>query len=417
MLSCFLLCLLSGCNTQQQHPTGVYLSTCSTEDGRPYDGFMIFQVDEDSITVRPLNDFLRGSSTQSLKIPTTIFTEPFIYDYDEVFADTITATITEAELTMKSTGISDGVEVANRLKHQSLRKVHLADNRMVANKVFERWSDRSRWTFSADNRLEVMDYQNKDLYEFEYVQLYSIDSFANYRILNIHPNHKQKYFINAVTKSYIALETVGCVSIYDTLRYVKDTFIESILPPAAVLAEEARYVPKTYSTYWYETLWTFTFMNNGIFKYLPRGHFSSGHLWMGKYQEKDGVIDLDYRTSEFADFRPASDPIRLFRLDSNNLRWPNGALITRNGAEEGKWEDLFYELVDVCKQLVAENKFGVSDETYPYISAEIIAVNPEVMVRFRPGSRRNGNLAPQLIDTLSLAEIRQMYPYVAPSYK
>jgi len=416
LLSCFLLCLLLACNPQPQHPNGIYLSTCSTQDRHTYGGFNIFQVEEDSITVGRLNDFFQGGNTHSLKIPTTVFTKPFIYDYADPFIDTITAIITEDELTITSTGTSNSIEVASRLKNESSIRVHLTDNRMVANKIFEQLSDRSRWTFSADGRIEVRDYQNKDLYDFEYIQLYSIDSFANHRILNIHPNYKQKYFINAVTGSYIALKTVGCVSESDTLRFVKDTFIETVLPPMAVLAEDAEYAPKTYSTYWYETLWTFTFMNNGTFKYLPHGHFSSGHLWTGTYEEKDGVIDLDYTTSNFADFRAASDPVRLFRLDDNNLLWPNGALITRAGTKEGMHDDLFQELVNVGSQMVAENKFGLRDEQHPYIQTEIIAVHPEVMVRCTPGRWLNSDTRPLPADTLSLVDIRKMYPHKADSY-
>jgi hypothetical protein len=416
VLCSLLLCLLSGCNTKPQHPTGVYLSMCSTEDGTPRSRVQIFHVGEDSITVRGLNDFFRGSPTHSVTLPTTVFEEPIVFEYDDIFADTLTATIKAEELTLRSMGMSNDVQVADRLEHKADYEVYLANNQMVANKIFERWSDRSRWSFSADNRIVVRDYRNKNIYDFDHIQLYSIDSFADYRILNIHPSYWQNYFIRAVTASYIALEEVGCVSKYDTLRFVKDTFIESILPPAAALAERAEYTPKTYSTYWYETLWIFTFLNDGTFKYLPDGHFSAGHLYTGRYKEEDGIIDLEYAVSDFADFRAASDPVRLFRLDANNLRWPNGALITREGAEEGIQEDLFHEFVNVCSQMVAKNKFGVSDRPYPYISAEIIAINPEVLVKFSPRSRRNSDSDTPLADTLSLVKIREMYPYKAPTY-
>lgn len=416
LFSYLLWLLLPGCSEEGKHPIGIYVSTCIIENGSPEDGYLIFDVGKDTIKVRQLNDFLFGTPYNGIALPTTIFSNPHYSEYDPGFADTTTATITEQELTIKSKGISNSLTVAKRFDEVNSSKVNLADNRMVANKVFERWSDRSRWVFSTDNRLEVRGYDNKALYDFEHAQFYTIDSFASFRFLNIHPHHRQKYIINAISDSYIALERVGCVPKHDTLRFVKDTLIEPVLPLVAVLAEQPEYRPKTYSTYWYETLWTFTFMNEGTFKYLPNGHFSSGHLYTGTFTEQKGIIDFNYAKSDFGNTRGASDPVRLFRLDENHLRWPNGALITWDGIEDKNWEDLFYEFVDVCSQMVAENKFGVSDEPYPYISANIIAVHPEVLVEFKPNLRQNSKIDPQSADTLSLAEMREKYPYEAPDY-
>lgn len=418
-LLCLIICafcfLLASCGTEEKHPIGVYMSACILEDGSPYNQLMVFHVEDDSITARQLNNFIYGNASQGTTIPTSVFTTPYYVNYSPEFTDTMTATITAEELMVTYIGMSNGIMTAKRLEGANSGKIHLADNSMVANKVFERWSDRSRWIFSADNRLEVRSYDNKALYKFESDQFYTIDSFASYRFLNIHTNDL-KYSINAVSESYIELESVGCAPVHDTLRFVKDTFIESILPPAAALAEQSEFAPRRYSTHWYETLWTFTFMNNGIFKFLPNGHFSAGHLYTGTYEERDGIIELDYTESEFADMRTTNDPTRLFRLDANHLRWPNGALLSNNMEEPGDWKNLFYEFVDVCSQMVAENKFGASDEKHPYISAKIIAIDPEVLVKFQPSVRSDSKIDPNLADTLSLTEIRAKYSYEAPKY-
>lgn len=415
-LTIYSFCLLVlGCSTEGKHPTGVYMSVCGRQDGSQYNRIKIFHVKEDSITISQLNDFIYASPNQGIIIPSSVFTTPYYYEYEPGFSDTTIASITAEELTIKSSGISNEVMVAKRLEGVNSGEVYLINNTLVANKVFERWSDRSRWIFSADNRLEVRSYDNKALYKFERDQFYTIDSFANSRFLNIHTNDL-KYSIDAVNKSYIALKRVGCAPIHDTLRFKRDTIIESILPPAAALAERPEYAPKRYSTYWYETLWTFTFMNNGTFKYLPDGHFSAGYLYTGTYEERDGVIELDFTESDFADMRAAYDPVRLFRLDADHLRWPNGALLFNDINEPENWENLFHEFVDVCSRMVAENKFGVANDPYPYISAEIIAINPETMIRFKPSIRRNSKIAPNQADTLSLTEIRKRYPYKAPEY-
>ncbi|TXF89640.1 hypothetical protein FUA23_09325 [Neolewinella aurantiaca] len=417
VLITYALCsLLTGCSTEGSHPTGIYLSVCTTENGSPYSDLTVFHVKEDSITASTLNNFLNGSTSQGTAIPTSVLNTPYYKDYDQWFKDTITATITADELTITSIGISNSITIAKHLQGINSGKIHLADNSMVANKAFERWSDRSRWLFSADNRLEVRTHDNKALYELEYDQFYTIDSFANSRFLNVHTNNQHKYTIDTISESYIALEQVGCAPTKDTLRFLKDTFIENLLPPAEILAEHPEYEPKSYSTYWYETLWTFTFLNDGTFKYLPSGHFSAGHLYTGTFKEQDGIIELGYVKSDFGDLRATTDPTRLFRLDADHLRWSNGALISTNEKKREPWEDLFHELVDVCSQMVAENKFGVANEAFPYISAEIIAITPEVLVRFQPSSRNDNQIAPELRDTLSLKEIRVRYPYRAPEY-
>jgi len=124
----------------------ILLPACILEDGSPYNQLMVFHVEDDSITARQLNNFIYGNASQGTTIPTSVFTTPYYVNYSPEFTDTMTATITAEELMVTYIGMSNGIMTAKRLEGANSGKIHLADNSMVANKVFERWSDRSRWT-------------------------------------------------------------------------------------------------------------------------------------------------------------------------------------------------------------------------------------------------------------------------------
>ncbi|WP_157500933.1 hypothetical protein [Lewinella sp. 4G2] len=401
------------CSSNNEHPMGTYVASCETDGKANYDRFIVIEVGEDSITSSTFTNFVDRDHIKHRSLSTEVFREPLTTNYKDVWFDITAATITDQQLIITSTGDFPGQLVATRLAGAANEKITIASNENFANKIFERWTDRSRWIFSEDHRLAVYDYKGKPLYDYEYEQFYSVDEFAGENYLVLHHRNENSYLIKEVTDSYVAVESIGCKPTPDTLRFLKDTIIPVVLPPAEVLAEAPQYNPITYSTYWFETQWNFTFMNNGIFKFIPNGHFDIGTLYLGEYTEEDGVIELNYLKSEFGNIRPL-DPPRLFRLDEHHLRWPNGALLTREGIVAGDWEDLFAELNAVSDQLVNNYLPGGDEFDRPYIQARIISTQPQTVIEFKELPRRNMPDRPLYIDTLTLAEVRELYPYEDP---
>ena len=403
-----LICMVSSFSScQQDVPYGVYASFCRNDDGKPYSDWAFVDVGEDGIRVSGFNDFYALGEEPEIIYPDSLYHQPIRYRNFFGHYDTLSAEFTDNFITLTNRGDFPCSYVAGRVKNGDNAQVRPASLAPFANKIFERWSDRSVWIFSADNRMQVRDYRGEALRPFEYVQLYSVEEFAGEAYLNVHPAYREKYRIAAVSPATIVLEQLGCTPHYDTLRYLRDTQIVRILPPETVLREEAHHEPQTYSTYWYETRWTITLTADGYFKYHPSGHFSNYHLWTGTYTEQDSIITLNFAESDFADFS-SIDPSRLFRLQNGYLLMPNGSALGPPDDNEHLYSERFFLLQRAVDWLKEREPFLSRLPSEAYLRAAIISVDPDTLVRFSPAPRRNFSFPESLADTLTLTEVRHL---------
>ena len=399
---------IPGCGPD--HPTGTYLATCTSYEGKPYTDFIVVNVQADGLILSSFTDFYALGEPATRKLPDSLFHQPLLRKNFFGGYDTLALTLAEDELTLTTYGESSVDHfTAKRVSDLDDLRVRPAGITPFANKIFERWSDRSIWIFSADNRLQIRDYKGDRIYQFDHDQLYSVDEFNGEQYLNIHPDFDDKFRITDVTLSQIKLATVACQAPGDTLtlRFLRDTQIVSVLPPQSVLLQAPIHQPETYSTYWYETRWTMTLTADGYFTYHPSGHFSNYHLYTGRYTERDSIIYLDYVESEFGDFRP-TDPDRLFRLANGHLLWPNGAAMGPPATDEHLYSERFHLLVEAGKRLLHRPPFGSVVPADGYIQATILEIHPDTLVRFAPSPYRRQAFAESLADTLTLTEVRRL---------
>lgn len=400
--------VVTGCGPD--HPTGTYLATCATSERHPYTDFIVVNVQADGLYLSDFTDFYALGEPPAVQLPDSLFQQPLLRKNFFGGYDTVALTLSKDTLTLTTYGeFSVDYFTAKRVSDLENLRVRPASITPFANKIFERWTDRSIWIFSADNRLQIRDYKGDRIYQFDYDQLYSVDEFDGEQYLNIHPDFDDKFRITDVTPSQIKLATVACQAPGDTLtlRFLRDTQIVSVLPPQSVLLQAPIHQPETYSTYWYETRWTMTLTVDGYFTYHPSGHFSNYHLYTGRYTEQDSIIYLDYVESDFGDFRP-TDPDRLFRLANGQLLWPNGAAFGPPAADEHRYSERFYLLVEASARLSHRPPFGSLVPADGYIQATILELHPDTLVRFAPAPHRRPAFPESLADTMTLTAVRRV---------
>jgi hypothetical protein len=275
--------------------------------------------------------------------------------------------------------------------------------------IYVNLEDGKKWLFTNDNRLSINSKDTSLRYSEEgRYQYYAIQNHYIGTLLYILGRSDKIYkIVSGRGSEDLVLMNIICDTSAIKLKYLKDTLIENTYTSVKEIAEGNN--DKIYFSSWAETAWHLNILSSDIFLLEPHGHFNIGQVYMGNYEFRDGIYDLEYYEDPIGNLKDLGIA-RLFMVDSSNIITEGGQIfrLSQNYDEilDNQLSDL-PELINYCSLNMAEESgIDISFPRESWIEGKILAIYPQVRVQFSLNSRADSGS--QIIDTMTIDEMKRI---------